>query len=140
MRSLKWIRHALPLLLVFVTGCSQAVQIPAEPADPGDVQAPVPVTEPAPSVPESLDVQVEHFLSGMTQEQKIAQIFFVTPEALKDGSGRVIDADDSVRVPCRRIDSDGRKSARFGPDPCPPVRSAGNQHGCAWVPPLPRRG
>ena len=91
----KFRRRLLALLFIasLLPGCA-----PAAPSDPPP--------EPAQSVPEpaaeaqtaSPDAQAAEALAAMTRTQKIAQLFFVSPEALLGDSGSVTAADDSLRA------------------------------------------
>ena len=76
-------------------GCAPAVQ-PAPPPEAAEQNSPE--SAPAEEKPASLDDQVKDILKTMTREQKIAQLFFVSPEAITGGSGSVTAADDALRA------------------------------------------
>ncbi len=100
MSAKKWIW--LAVLLSLIAGCAPAAQVPPEPAAPENDPAPMPAAEPeAPEPPDPMDARVTELLGAMTREQKIAQLFFVSPEALTGFSGSVTAADESVRAAFR---------------------------------------
>lgn len=97
----------LTLAALLLTGCGrltkQEAEAPApdevQPAEPESVPEPQTMTEPesAPEEPDPTDARVRELLGAMTAEQKIAQLFFVSPEALTESSGAVTVAGDATR-------------------------------------------
>ncbi|HIR93853.1 MAG TPA: glycoside hydrolase family 3 protein [Candidatus Egerieimonas intestinavium] len=63
---------------------------------PSAVPTSTPTPSPTPSQEELLEMQVEEKLASMTQEEKVAQLFFITPEALT-GTSQVQAAGEVTR-------------------------------------------
>jgi beta-N-acetylhexosaminidase len=87
------------------TDLTSAADVPTETAE----AVSLPTTETAPSLPESTEPSenepdpVEAMLMNMTLEERVAQMFVVTPEALTGGKPVVTEADGRVRAAFDRI-------------------------------------
>ena len=87
-------RFFILALALMLAGCAPAASPAQPPAEPA--QSEPASTSEAPAE-ESPDARAEAILKSMTTEQKIAQLFFVSPEALSDGPGSVTAADENLR-------------------------------------------
>ena len=99
----RWICMTLAILLAMLPGCAPAQQTPPEAFSPEPEAIPesapdaLPEPEQIIEAPDPLDEKTEQILSHMTAEQKIAQLFFVSPEALTGSGGAVTVAGDATR-------------------------------------------
>ena len=103
----------LTLAALLLTACGRLPKQETEPSAPAEAQPAAPETvpeplpepepqsapepEPAPDEPDPMDARVQERLGAMTTEQKIAQLFFVSPEALTGSGGAVTVAGDATR-------------------------------------------
>lgn len=89
------------------TACS-VIKSKTEPSQQGKTNSetvtpePKPTTPSASLVPEDFDTQAARIVAEMTTEEKVAQLFFVTPEALT-GMGQVIAAGDTTKTAYQKI-------------------------------------